>query len=603
MSSQTDTAKSTDGGCAGARARPLLLGAYWSKWCPRRIHNEFDPTITPVEELEPSEAAATRMQAGADFEHDICDRFAQECADLVDLNDCCDTSAELIDATVAAMDAGTLAILGGQLPDDIAGGRTGRPDVLIHAGQHCATGVQTYLPADVKHHRATTRSSKAIARLSSLSAPTLGDAQEVPGLAPGYREDDCIQLAHYWRMLQACGRAPEAPATGAIIGTDQFDDGMPMIVWHDLTSERFRTGSRSNPRGWKRRSALDRYDYEHAFRLRVAAVAKSRTGTDTDPEPLIASVYVDECDSCPWGAYCVAELGQDVSVRVGGLDAREWQALRELGVTTVEALAAVDVDAAVSPDGQDAGSAELVAAFCERTRHQVRPLPRLSKAVVNAQLMQAGLTLGRTTSGPIGVPRADIEVDFDIEWDRQSRVYMWGLLINNRVTATSHFEHVSSFLPLDDSSAAQLGAAAWSRLREIGDEAAAAGRSLRVYHYSHPEPSNLRKLAGSGLRSDLPSAQAVEQFVEAHFEDLHTIMKANFVGRFGLGLKAVATHGAGFEWRDETPGGAESQAWLDQAYCAESQQERDSARDRILAYNEDDCRATLAVREWLVGVR
>ncbi len=586
----------------GTEPRPLLLGAYWAKWCPRRTHNEFDPTIPPVEGFEPSAADQALMQAGVDFEREVCALFAQHCADVVDLNERYNTSGELIAATVAAMDAGAPVILGGQLPDDLTGGRRGKPDALIRAGQLAGDGRHAYLPADIKHHKATTGTNSSEGLMSSLSGPALEDGHAVPGRAPKYREDDCLQLAHYWRLLQACGRAPDIPAVGAIIGRELFDDGAPMIVWHELESERFRTRSSSDPRGWSRRTALQRHDYEHAFRLRVAAVARCRSGATTDPEPLVTPVYTDACDACPWGAYCVAELGDDVSVAVGGLDAQEWQVLRELGITTVDALAAVDVDAAGSADGQDSESAQLVAAFCARTKHQVRQLPRLSKAVVNAQLARAGVTFRRITGGPIHVPRADIEVDFDIEWDREARVYLWGFLITDRVAATSHFEHVSCFAPLDDDGAAALGAAAWRLLRELAESAAAAGRSLRVYHYSSPEPNGLRKLAESGLRPDLPSAEAVAQFTEAHFEDLLKIMQANFVGRFGLGLKAVATRAAGFEWRDEAPGGAQSQAWLDQVYGAQSQDVRDKARDRILAYNEDDCRATLAVREWLAGV-
>lgn len=40
------------------------------------------------------------------------------------------------------------------------------------------------------------------------------------------------------------------------------------------------------------------------------------------------------------------------------------------------------------------------------------------------------------------------------------------------------------------------------------------------------------------------------------------MVKANFIGFAGLGLKEVAVHGAGFGWRDEDPGGLQSQSWL-----------------------------------------
>ena len=52
----------------------------------------------------------------------------------------------------------------------------------------------------------------------------------------------------------------------------------------------------------------------------------------------------------------------------------------------------------------------------------------------------------------------------------------------------------------------------------------------------------------------------------------------------------------GFNWRDEDPGGLQSQLWLIEARGAEDEMTRSAARRRILAYNEDDVRATHAIR-------
>jgi predicted RecB family nuclease len=76
-------------------------------------------------------------------------------------------------------------------------------------------------------------------------------------------------------------------------------------------------------------------------------------------------------------------------------------------------------------------------------------------------------------------------------------------------------------------------------------------------------------------------------------------VRDNFVGVDGLGLKIVASRGAGFHWRDEEPGGLNSQSWFNEAIDGATDDARAAARTRVLDYNEDDVRATLAVRRWL----
>lgn len=75
---------------------------------------------------------------------------------------------------------------------------------------------------------------------------------------------------------------------------------------------------------------------------------------------------------------------------------------------------------------------------------------------------------------------------------------------------------------------------------------------------------------------------------------MYPIVRANYFGRDGLGLKVVATRGAGFAWRDEDPGGLQSITWLEQVRSGEA-----DLKQRLLEYNEDDVRATAALRDWM----
>ena len=53
----------------------------------------------------------------------------------------------------------------------------------------------------------------------------------------------------------------------------------------------------------------------------------------------------------------------------------------------------------------------------------------------------------------------------------------------------------------------------------------------------------------------------------------------------------------GFEWRDEDPGGSQSMAWW--AEYIDDPVGKVALRARVIAYNEDDVRATFALRDWL----
>ena len=57
----------------------------------------------------------------------------------------------------------------------------------------------------------------------------------------------------------------------------------------------------------------------------------------------------------------------------------------------------------------------------------------------------------------------------------------------------------------------------------------------------------------------------------------------------------------GFVWRDDDPGGLQSQLWLIDARTAEDEAARIAGQQRILAYNEDDVRATAALRAALTS--
>jgi len=108
-------------------------------------------------------------------------------------------------------------------------------------------------------------------------------------------------------------------------------------------------------------------------------------------------------------------------------------------------------------------------------------------------------------------------------------------------------------------------------------------------------PENLDSLGtvwGKVYRSSLLREHGLQ------FVDLLEIVKAHFFGVSGLGLKMIAKH-AGFSWRDDDPGGLNSQLWFAEAVHGVTPEVRAQARTRVLEYNEDDVSATSQLRAWL----
>jgi predicted RecB family nuclease len=191
------------------------------------------------------------------------------------------------------------------------------------------------------------------------------------------------------------------------------------------------------------------------------------------------------------------------------------------------------------------------------------------------------------------VPAADVEVDFDIETSADGRIYLWGFLVDDPESAgNSGYRSFARFADLDADSEAELAREALGWLRTL----VGGPRSVRVYHYSGYEVAALRALAE---RLDEPLFRWAVDYADEHFVDLLELVKTHYFGVSGLGLKVVAQQGAGFHWRDDDPGGLNSQRWFDDAVHSATAADRAAARQRVLDYNEDDVIATARVRGWL----
>lgn len=566
----------------------FTLDAYAARSCPVKTQNAHLPgSHQPPARLD--EGLLELFEGGNRFEAEVVDRLLTHAGiDGVDLRSLRDEPWDAQEtACREAMSNGAAVIVGGVLPLDLVGHRAGRADVWLR-GEDQDDGRPGYYPVEVKHHRVqerrqTGRSGQTL-RCSTLARPAWADSVEVVdvGFRLSSREDDLLQVAHYWRLLEAAGFAAGGTPMAAIVGTDTLDDlGGTVLTWINLLQRQIRTFSRTSEEGWKLRSPLERYDHEHNFRVRVARTAQAQGRADS-PTLLVRPIVIKECDRCPWWEVCRPQLDDlDLSLRIdkSPLDVREISVLRARGIQTVEQLAGVNLE-------------EFLPDYLPEVRHRTGAEERLRTAHRRARLVAAGVELERLTSGPIELPQAELEIDLDIETSASDHVYLWGFLVNDLAAGTQRYVAFSRFEDLDDRTEIALAREAMSWLRAQVE----GGRSVRVHHYSDYETVRLRRLA---TRSGDPVLEWAVAWYPEGFVDLFGIMRRHFFGTHGLGLKVVAKQGAGFVWRDDDPGGLNSQRWFDEAVHSDDPIARDAARQRVLEYNEDDVLATAALRRWL----
>lgn len=188
---------------------------------------------------------------------------------------------------------------------------------------------------------------------------------------------------------------------------------------------------------------------------------------------------------------------------------------------------------------------------------------------------------------PIIFPQVNYELFFDIEDDpTQEFVYLHGVYERN-----GKKERFIDFTATEISDEAEK--TAWQRFWEYIDSL--PQDDFSVYYYSHHEKTTYKKL--QKRYSDVISLEKVEAFFEnPNVIDLYKIIQKQTdwpVGSYSL--KSLATY-LGFSWRDETPSGALSIQWFNK--YLENQDK--SILKRILEYNEDDCKATMILKDELV---
>lgn len=207
----------------------------------------------------------------------------------------------------------------------------------------------------------------------------------------------------------------------------------------------------------------------------------------------------------------------------------------------------------------------------------------LTKIIKRARIMN--VTKKPVIYSSINLPTTSYQLFFDIEDDpTQGFVYLHG--VYERSTKGERF---IPFLAKNLSDEDERKA--WSELIKYLKSLPQDDYSL--YYYSHHEKTTYKK-----LQHKYPTVISEEDLLKIlenkNSIDLYSVVcKQTDWPLTSYSLKDIATY-LGFKWRDETPSGALSIQW----YNEYLKQKDEKIMERILKYNEDDCKATMVLKDF-----
>lgn len=288
---------------------------------------------------------------------------------------------------------------------------------------------------------------------------------------------------------------------------------------------------------------------------------------------ITAAARISECRSCPWWSECERVLGErhDISlVAPGG----RGEMLRAAGIGTIDQLAAWRGQVPVGWSTGDFADIGVIA---------------------RAWLQQVPLVRRRPQ---IRVVRADVEIDVDMECYQEFGAYLWGAL--EWTDAGERYHPFVTWEPLPTDDEARSFAEFWRWLMGRRECAHRRGQTFAAYCYSRFAEdkwllASARRFVG---RPGIPTIEEIRAFIDSpEWVDMFEAVGDNFIAPGGRGLKKLAPM-AGFAWRDDEAGGEASMAWYRRAVGYDAPPDA-GQRTRLLEYNEDDVRATRALRVWM----
>lgn len=285
-----------------------------------------------------------------------------------------------------------------------------------------------------------------------------------------------------------------------------------------------------------------------------------------EPEVFISR---NRCSLCHWFSHCyaIAKTDHHLSLLPGVTPARYLQ-LQALHLTTVKSLAETNPTTLAPLPG-----------FGQETAHRL--VRQACATLMNRALLVEGAT-SHTLRTTDELPTAPVELYFDIEAEPAlNLVYLHGVLVVDRHAKTETFH---SFLA-DQPEHEPL---VWEQFLEL----VWTYPNAPIFHFCPFEVQTVERLAKLYGTPSHRIKPLLTRFVDLH----ERVTRLVTLPVESYALKPIARW-LGFDWRDATASGAQSIYWYAQWQATGDRDYLNS----ILVYNEDDCRATYHVKDWLVN--
>ena len=185
-------------------------------------------------------------------------------------------------------------------------------------------------------------------------------------------------------------------------------------------------------------------------------------------------------------------------------------------------------------------------------------------------------------SQSVFLPLAPIELYFDIEAEPELNLdYLHGVLVVDRYNNTEKFHGLLA------ESAAEEGAI-WEQFLEL----MWAYPIAPIFHFCDYEVKTFKRLAKLYNTPAYLWKPVLKRFVDIHKQ----VTQKAIMPVESYALKPIARW-LGFDWRDAKANGAQCVCWYDDRLKTGDR----SLLEAIVRYNEDDCRATYVVKDWLTN--